>query len=131
MSLFVLDSKLEVPFLLEEMREDTHAEWSELVEDIRKKCSIVHFEVKTSLVGQPHDLSKDEAHILDEKRIDEGINNFCVAISRMLIQNDLVLHKEVRNVVIQIDSLGNCIDTYHFSTARDSETEVLGRRIES
>lgn len=91
----------------------------------------MHFEVETSLVGQPHDFSKDEAHILDEERIDERINDLCVTISRMLIQNDLVLHKEVRNVVIQIDSLGNCIDTYHFSTARDSETEVLGRRIES
>lgn len=113
------------------MREDTHAKWSELVENIRKKCSVVDFEVKTSLVGQPHDLSKDEAYILDEKRIDEGINDLCVAISRMLIQNDLILYKEVRNIVIQIDSLGNCIDSYHFSTARDSETEVLRRRIES
>lgn len=75
MSLLVLDSKLEVPLLFEEMREDTHAERSELIEDIRKQRSIMNFEVETGLVGQPHDLSKDEAHVFDEERIDEGINN--------------------------------------------------------
>ena len=113
------------------MREDAHAERSELVEDVRKQRSIVDLEVKTGLVGQTHDLSKDEAHIFDEERIDEGINDLSVAVSWMFIENNLVLHEEVRDVVIKIDSLGNCIDSYHFSTAGDSEAEVLRRGIES
>ena len=54
-----------------------------------------------------------------------------MAVARVLIENDLVLHEEVRNVVIQIDSLRNCVDSDHFSAAGDSEAEELRRRIES
>lgn len=82
------------------MGEDTHAKRSKLVEDIRKKCPVVDLEVKARLVGQSHDLSKDEAHVFDEERVDEGINDLCVAIARVFIQNDMVLHKEMRDVVI-------------------------------
>lgn len=90
----------------------------------------MHLEVKTGLVGQAHDLTQNEANILDEERIDEGVNDLGVAISRMLIENDLVLHEEVRDIVVQIDSLGNCVDTYHLATAGNSETKILGRRVE-
>lgn len=68
-SILFLESK--VPLFLQKMREDSHSQWSKLVENVRKQSPVMNFEVKTSFIGQSHYFLKDETYILYEKRIDE------------------------------------------------------------
>lgn len=58
------------------------------------------FEIKTSLVGESHDFFENEPDRLDEERVDEGVNNFAVLVSGVLLKNNLILDKEVRDVVV-------------------------------
>jgi hypothetical protein len=65
----------------------------------------MYLKIETSLVGKPHNLLQDKPNRLDEERIDKRVNDFAVLVSRMLFEDDLILHKKVRHVVIQIDVL--------------------------
>ncbi len=62
-------------------------------------------EIKASFIGQPHDFPKNKPNVLDEQGIDEGINNFRVSVSWMLIEYNLILHKEMRNIIIEVNFL--------------------------
>ena len=46
-------------------------------------------------------------------------------ISWMLIDNDLILHEEMRDIVIQIHFFGNSVDAYCLACAFYSVAEVL------
>lgn len=65
----------------------------------------MHLEVKASLIGQPHDFPEYEPHILGEEGVDEGIDHLGVPVPRVLVDDDLVLHEEMRNVVVQVHLL--------------------------
>ena len=67
------------------MREDSHSERSELIEDIGQQSSVVDFEIQACLVGQYHDFLKNESDCLDEERIDKGVNDFAMFVSGMFI----------------------------------------------
>ena len=60
----------------------------------------MNFKVKTGFVCQSHDLFKYVPDIFDEKRIDKGIYDLTMFISRVFVQNNMVLNKEVRNIVV-------------------------------
>ena len=81
------------------MREDSDSNWGELMEDIGQKSTVVHFEVQASLCRKPHDLSKNKAYVFAEKRVNERVYNFSMTITRMFCKQDLLLDKEVRNIV--------------------------------
>ena len=95
------------------------------MEDIRKKCSIVNFKVKTSFIGQSHDLLENKPDIFDEERIDKGIYNFTMLVSRMFIEYDVILNKEVRNIEIQVYCLRYCVQTNDFSSTVHCKAGVL------
>lgn len=48
----------------------------------------------------------------------------------MLIEDNLILYKEMGYIVIKIYFLWNCVNTYSLPTAVYSETEVFGGRIQ-
>lgn len=103
MPLFVLLLEGKVPFLLQKMRKNPHSQWSELLEYIGKKCSVMNLEVEASLASQSHDFSENKPYIFDKERIDKGVDNFSMLIPWMFLQNDVILNKEMRNVIIKID----------------------------
>lgn len=74
----------------------------------------MHFEVETRFASQPHDLLENEPDRLDEERVDKGVDDFGMALPRVLVQNDMVLNKEVGNIIIQVDGLGYCVKTDQF-----------------
>jgi hypothetical protein len=84
------------------MRKRAHSQWSELVEYIGKESTIMNFKVEASLSCQPHYLLQDESDRFIEKRIYEGIDNLSMLLSRMLIQDNMILNKEMGNIVVQI-----------------------------
>lgn len=73
------------------------------------------FEIETGFIGESHDFLEDEPDSFDKKRVNKRVNNFPVFVSGMLLQYDLVLNKEMRNVVIQVDIFRNCIQTDEFT----------------
>ena len=99
------------------------------MEDIRQQSSIMNLEVKASLVSEPHNLFENEPDILDEKRIDEGINNFGVFVAGVLVQANLVLDEEMRDVVVEIDCFGDSVECNHFTSAVYNKSQILRRRI--
>lgn len=66
-------------------------------------------EIEASLVGESHNFFQDEPDSLDEKRIDKGVDDFTVLVSRMLFKNNLILNKEMRHVEVKVDVLRHCI----------------------
>ena len=107
------------------MREDPHPERRKLIEDIRQQSSVMHFEVKTGLIGQSHDLLEDKPHVFIEERVNEGIDDLSMTISGMLVQNDVILHEEVRDVVIDMHCFRDHVQPDYFIATVDSETDVL------
>lgn len=130
MSLSVFLAKLEVPFFLEEMWENSHSKWSKLVEDVRQESSIVYLKVQACFISQPHNLSENKPDIFDEERINEGIYNFGVPIPRMLVQYDLILHEEMRDIVIEVNFLWNCVYSDCLPATVYGEAEILWWRVQ-
>ena len=64
----------------------------------------MNLEIQTSFRCQSHHFSQNKPHTFDEKWIDKRVYYLCMSISWMLVQNNMILHEEVRNIVIQIDS---------------------------
>lgn len=60
---------LKIPFSFEQMGENSHSQRCKLIENIRQKCSIMHFEIKTSFVCESHNFSQDKPHRFYEQRI--------------------------------------------------------------
>ena len=77
------------------MWKDPHSKRSKLIENIRKKCPVMNFKIQTGLISKPHDFFENKPNRLDEKWIDERIDNFTMFVSRMLFKNNLILDKEV------------------------------------
>lgn len=69
----------------------------------------MYFKIETSFIGKSHDLLENESNSLDEKRVNERVNDFTMLVSRMFIKYDLVLHEEVRHIIFKIDISGNGI----------------------
>lgn len=122
LALFVFFLEDEVPFFFEEVRKYSHPEWSKLMKNIRKQGSVMDFEVKTGLIGKPKNLFENESNIFDEERINKGVNNFSVLVSGMLVEDNVILNKEMRDVVIQVDCFRNCIHTNDFIATLDCKT---------
>jgi hypothetical protein len=109
------------------MRKDPHPQRRELIENIGQQCPIMDLEVEAGLSGQSHDFPQDEPHTFDEERVDEGVYHLRMRIPRMLLKHHLVLHEEMRDVVLQIDPLADGVDTDHLSSAFDRKTHQLRR----
>lgn len=88
----------------------------------------MHFEVEASLIGQTHNFSKDVPDGLGEERVEDSVNEFGVTITRMLIQDDMVLHKEVRDIVVQIDILADNVQADKLLSTVYRETHQVRRR---
>lgn len=86
---------VKVPFSFKEMWEDSSSKGSELIEDIRKKGSVMNFEVKTCFIGKSHDFFKNKSNRLNEKRVDKRVDDFPVFISGMLFEDNVILNKKV------------------------------------
>ena len=63
------------------------------------------------MAGSPSqiDLFENKPDVFDEERIDKGIYNFAMLVSRMFIEYNVILNKEVRNIEIQINCLRYCV----------------------
>lgn len=77
------------------MWKDSCSERSEFIEYIRKKSPVMNFKIEACLIGKSHDFFENEPYRFDKKRIDEGINDFTMFVSRMFLKNNLVLDKKV------------------------------------
>lgn len=86
---------VKVPFSFKEMWEDSSSKGSELIEDIRKKGSVMNFKVKTCFIGKSHDFFKNKSNRLNEKRVDKRVDDFPVFISGMFFKDNMVLNKKV------------------------------------
>jgi hypothetical protein len=71
----------------------------------------MHFKIKASFIGESHNLLENKTYGLYEQRIDEGVDDFSVLISGMLFQDYLILDKEMRDVVIQIDIFRDSVNS--------------------
>ena len=87
------------------MWENSHSERRKFLEDVREQGSIVNFKEQAGFGSQSHDFSENVPHILDEERIDERVHNFSMFIPWMFLQDNMILHEEMRNIIIQIHIL--------------------------
>lgn len=60
----------------------------------------MNFKVETGFVCQPQYFFENISDIFNEERIDERVYYFSMFVSRMFIQNDVILNKEMRNIVV-------------------------------
>ena len=115
----------EVPFPLKEMWEHPESKGSELVEDVRQKSPIMYFKVKACFASQSHDFLQDEPNWLNEQRVDQRVNHLRMVLSWVLIQDYVVLNKEMRHIIIQVHILRYRIQSNQLRSTLHCERVVL------
>lgn len=71
----------------------------------------MYLKIEAGLISQSHYFLQGKSDILNEERVDERIDDFSMFISWMFIKDNLILHKEVRNIVVEIYCFGDGVDT--------------------
>jgi hypothetical protein len=62
----------------------------------------MYFKIKASFISESHDFPKDESNILDEQRVDKGVDYLGMSVSWMLVEDNLILDKEMRDIVVEV-----------------------------
>ena len=86
----------------------------------------MNLEVKARFVSQSHDLSENVSDGFGEQRVENGMDEFGVAVAWMLVQDDMVLHEEVRYIVVEIHIFTNDVDSNELIPTENRETHEVG-----
>jgi hypothetical protein len=95
------------------------------MKDVWKQSSIMNFEVQASFVGQSKNLFQDKSNIFYEKWINKRVNDFPMFISWILVENNMILNKKMRHIVVKIYIFRNGVQTNQLRPAANSETIIF------